>query len=194
MIDDIAIVIAVHDNEPEIKRNLSGYLEQEHISGLQVIVVNDSSTDGTADVLKRMQATYPQLYTTFIPASSHRDRIRLALTVGAKAARSRWIALADICHAPESSEWIYLLSQAICGTDGHALLAAGACKYGKASLTKRYVQWRKNMKLKRKIRKSGNFDLPLNNVLMDKELIIRKGRLTASCDSAVWVNEARLIK
>jgi len=193
MIDEVAIVIAVHDNGPELKLNLPKYLGQLWGSGLKVIVVNDSSTDDTSDVLKRMKADYPQLYTTFIPASSHRNRRRLALTIGAKAAESRWIAVADIRYAPETDKWLSLLAQAV-GEDINKKLAVGVCRQKNASLPKRYKQWRKTMKLKRKVTGSSEFELPLNNILTDKELIIRKGKLTANSDYAVWVNEARLTR
>lgn len=190
--ENIAIVIAVHDNGSEIKNNLRKYLEQEVEGELQVIVVDDNSTDSTPDVLKRMKLDYQQLYTTFIPASSHRNRRRLALTVGAKAAKGEWVVLADIKYVPESSQWLASLMAG--AQNGGGKLVAGPCKIDRGSLLKKFNRWRKTFKLKRKVCGSGYFEIPLNNVMMRKDMLICKGPLMASCDSAAWAAPAVLIK
>ena len=191
MVEKIAIVIAVHDNGLEIKRNLCKYLEQDVDGELQVIVVDDHSTDNTMDVLKRMKCDYPQLYTTFIPASSHRERQRLALTVGAKAAKGEWVALADISYVPENNQWLAsLINEA---QNSGANFVAAPCKVNRASLLKKFKRWRENCKLRRKVRGSSQFEMPLNNVLVRKDMLIRKGLLTASCDGAAWASEAVLM-
>ena len=192
MMENIAIVIAVHDNGLEIKNNLRKYLEQEVEGELQVIVVDDHSTDSTPDVLKRMRQDYPQLYTTFIPASSHRNRRRLALTVGAKAAKGEWVALVDIRYVPENGQW---LSSLINEAQGSGVkFVAAPCKINRGSLLKKFRCWRKTRKLRRKVRGSGCFEMPLNNVLVHKDMLICKGPLTASCDSAAWAAGAVLMK
>lgn len=192
MMENIAIVIAVHDNGSEIRSNLHKYLEQEIAGELQVIVVDDHSTDSTPDVLKRMKLDYPRLYTTFIPASSHRDRRRLALTVGAKAAKGEWVALADIRYVPENSQWLASLVNEV--HDNRRQLVVAPCKINRGSMLRKFRRWRKNCKLRRKVRGSDCFDMPLNNVLVRKDALICKGPLTASCDSAAWVAGAILMK
>ena len=193
MINETAIVIAVHDNAWEIERNLPKYLEQVCDAKFKVIVVDDNSTDDTPDILKRMQLDYPNLYTTFLPASSHRKRRRLALTLGAKAADCDWVALADIDYVPENEEWLSRLLQ-IAEENGGVKLVVGTCKRRRASLWKRYRKWCKTIKLKRKVKSREKFKLPINNALVSKELIVRKGELYASCEYSVWANDARLLK
>lgn len=192
MMENIAIVIAVHDNGSEIKNNLRKYLEQEVEGELQVIVVDDHSTDSTSDVLKRMRQDYPQLYTTFIPASSHRKRRRLALTVGAKAAKGEWVALVDIRYVPENNQWLASLINDAQGSG--VKFVAAPCKVNRGSLLKKFRRWRKTRKLRRKVRGSDCFEMPLNNVLVRKDMLICKGPLTASCDSAAWAAGAVLMK
>lgn len=193
MINEIAIVIAVHDNAPEVEQNLPKYLEQAFEAGFKVIVVDNSSTDDTVDMLKRFQSDYPQLYVTFNPASRHRNPKRLALTIGAKAAECEWVVLADICYIPESEQWLSHLVQAADGE--HVKLVAGPCRRSRQiSLIKRFRLWRKVSRLERNVKNKAEFDLPLNNVLIHKEMIVRKGRLTASCEHSVWVADAVLVK
>ena len=94
----ISVIIAVQDRAQELEQNLPLFLTQQGEVEFEVIVVNDSSTDDTTNVLKRMKAEYPHLYTTFLPSSKvpYPSRLRLALTIGAKAAHGEWIVLADI--------------------------------------------------------------------------------------------------
>lgn len=106
-----SIVIAAHDNAYELERNLPSVLSQDYEAGYEVVVVDESSTDETADVLKRLQNTYPNLYVTFIPESSHYlSRRKLALTVGVKAAKNEWVVFTSADCKPLSEKWLTALS------------------------------------------------------------------------------------
>ena len=86
--------MSVHDEAEALEKNLPLFLTQQSKRAVEVIVVDDDSTDETPDVLKRLKAEYPNLYTTFIPNSPPNPwRRRLALTVGAKAAKGDWMLL-----------------------------------------------------------------------------------------------------
>ena len=51
-----SIIIPVHNNAMEIERNLSAFLEQKYSCNYEVIVVDESSSDETEDVLKRLKS------------------------------------------------------------------------------------------------------------------------------------------
>lgn len=107
----LSIVITAHDNAGELERNLPLILSQDYKPGFEVIVVNESSTNETEDVLKRLKAKYPNLYTTFIPESSHYlSRKKLALTIGVKAAHNEWIIFTDTDCKPHSDKWLRAMS------------------------------------------------------------------------------------
>ena len=101
-----SVVIVVHDQAAELEEQLPRFLTLNNGEGCEVIVVDDASTDETPDVLKRMKEEYSNLYTTFLPPSVRNpSRLRLALTLGAKAAHGSSIVLADINRPPVSELW-----------------------------------------------------------------------------------------
>ena len=102
-----SVVMTVHDNASELERNLPLILGQDYKPGFEVIVVDESSTDDTEDVLKRFKKIYSNLYVTFIPESSHYlSRRKLALTVGIKAAKNEWVIFIDADCRPEGYMWL----------------------------------------------------------------------------------------
>ena len=93
--------MTVFDNGKDLEENLPAYLTQQYEPGYEVIVVDESSTDNTDDVLKLMKQQYPHLYTTFLPKPDiHLVRKRLALTIGVKAAKNEQIIFTDIKAFP----------------------------------------------------------------------------------------------
>ena len=102
-----SIIIPVHDNAMEIECNLPAFLEQKYSGKYEVIVVDESSTDETEDVLKRLKSQYSNLYTTFIPDTSHYvSRRKLSITIGVKAAKHEWLLLTTADCRPASDTWL----------------------------------------------------------------------------------------
>ena len=109
-----SIIIAVHDLAGMLEANLPTFLTVAREANAEVIVVDDMSTDDTPDVLKRMKVENSDvLYSTFLPRSViiNPSRLRLALNIGAKAAKSDCIVLADIHRPPIMTEWLTVLNE-----------------------------------------------------------------------------------
>lgn len=105
-----SIILAVHNAADKIEQNLPVFLQTATEAGAQVIVVDDMSSDETPDVLTRMKAEHPTvLYTTFLPESVivNPSRLRLAFSIGAKAAKAPYIILASIDRPPLNVGWLY---------------------------------------------------------------------------------------
>ncbi len=112
-----SIILTAHDEAQALEENLPVFLSHQDPTQVEVIVVDDASTDTTPDVLKQFKSTYPNLYTTFLPVSPPNPwRRRLALTIGAKAAHGRWIVIGNINHTPVDEHW---LSEMIKVVEGH---------------------------------------------------------------------------
>jgi glycosyltransferase involved in cell wall biosynthesis len=112
-----SVIMTVYDQARELESQLPAMLTQDYEPGYEVIVVDESSTDDTEDVLALMKAGHPQLYKTFLPKPDPNiRRQRLALTIGVKAAKYEWIILTDIQSSPKSSEWLKEVAESLDST------------------------------------------------------------------------------
>ena len=114
-----SVIMTVFDNGSAIEQHLPAFLTQTYEPGYEVIVVDESSTDQTDDVLKFSKQQYPHLYTTFLPKpDSHINRKRLALTIGVKAAKNEWIIFSDIHAFPKDETWLQTIANNLGNASG----------------------------------------------------------------------------
>ena len=106
-----SVIMTVFDNGSDLEQHLPAFLTQTYEPGYEVIVVDESSTDDTDDVLKLMKQQYPHLYTTFLPKPViHVVRKRLALTIGVKAAKNERIIFSNINAFPQDETWLQTIA------------------------------------------------------------------------------------
>ena len=123
-----SVVMTVYDNARELEENLPAYLSQDYAPGYEMIIVDESSSDDTDDVLTRFKANIEpstlnvpskpisRLYTTFLPRPNRLvSRQRMALTLGVKAARNKWIVFSDI-HTVPSPTWLKEIAEFTTGS------------------------------------------------------------------------------
>lgn len=94
-----SFVMTCYDQAQELEANLPAFLTQEYEPGYEVIVVDESSTDETEDVLKLFKNDYKHLYTTFLPKPNiPLFRKKFAFNIGAKASKNEWIIFTNISN------------------------------------------------------------------------------------------------
>ena len=114
-----SVIMTVYDNGSDLEQHLPAFLTQTYEPGYEVIIVDESSTDHTDDVLKLMKQQYPHLYTTFLPKPDiHIVRKRLALTIGVKAAKNERIIFADINAFPQDKTWLQTIADNLGNSSG----------------------------------------------------------------------------
>jgi len=113
----LSVVIPALNEERAIEKSLRSVLEGDY-PGLEVIVLNDRSTDRTGEILEAMKARYPGLQVVHIErlpggwlGKNH------ALMVGARRARGEWLLFtdADVQFEPGA------LRAAVAYAQGHGL-------------------------------------------------------------------------
>jgi len=110
-----SVIMTVYDSAQELEDNLPAFLTQEYEQGgYEVIVVDESSTDNTGDVLKRLRSDYPHLYSTFLPRPNRLvSRKKMAFSIGAKAAKHEWLLLTSISKKPAASDVLQAISSTL---------------------------------------------------------------------------------
>ena len=95
------VVVYCHNQGAQLQRFLP-YLLNQNYPKYEVIVVNDSSIDNTAEVISNFLVEYSNLRQTFIPDGSRNvSRRKLAIMLGIKAAHNELIVVtnANCCPA-----------------------------------------------------------------------------------------------
>ncbi|MGN0213337.1 MAG: glycosyltransferase [Muribaculaceae bacterium] len=103
------VVVYAHNDGACLERFLP-YLLNQNYPKYEVIVVNDSSVDNSADVISEMIANYDNLRQTFIPEGSRNvSRRKLAIMLGIKAARNELIVVTNANCCPAGPDWLMLM-------------------------------------------------------------------------------------
>lgn len=109
-----SVVIPCCDQARSLESNLPALLEQNASRYEVIVVVDQTSTDDTMEVLERMEKQYPHLRHTFVPATArYVGRRKLAVTLGVRAARSPWVLLTCADALPASANWLGRMSAAM---------------------------------------------------------------------------------
>lgn len=108
-IDDlppVSIIVYASNDADNIMRNLPIMLAQEYLK-YEIIVVNDSSTDNSDDILTEMELQYKNLYQTFVPKDTcNLSRKKLSVTLGVKAAKYDIVLSTAANCRPQNDKWL----------------------------------------------------------------------------------------
>lgn len=102
----VSVIIAARNEAGNLENNLPLILQQDY-PDFEVILANDRSYDGTADLLKELQNRYSRLRVVNIPeGDKYRHGKKFALTMAIKAAGYDTLLFTDADCKPRSAAWI----------------------------------------------------------------------------------------
>ena len=102
----VSVIVYSSNDEDNIIKNLTLILEQDY-QAFEVIVINDSSTDCSKDILLDLELKYNHLYQTFVPQNTcNLSRKKLSITIGIKAAKYDIILSTAANCRPQGKEWL----------------------------------------------------------------------------------------
>jgi cellulose synthase/poly-beta-1,6-N-acetylglucosamine synthase-like glycosyltransferase len=121
VIQPVSVVIAARNEEKNLLENVPKIMAQRH-PNFEVIIVNDSSWDDTAEVLKALSLSYPELHVIHIDEEKQNMHgKKFAITLGIKAAKNDIILLTDADCEPASNDWITEMTSHLSGQKQLAL-------------------------------------------------------------------------
>ena len=127
--DGVTVIVCARNEEANLMELIPVIMEQD-FRKFQLIVVNDSSWDDTADILKALQVSYPSMHVIEINEDKQMMQgKKFALTLGIKAAMYDVILLTDADCRPTSNNWITEMTKGIGDRKEIALGFSGYKKY-----------------------------------------------------------------
>jgi poly-beta-1,6-N-acetyl-D-glucosamine synthase len=107
----VSVIVCARNEEENLRAHLPVLLQQDY-PDYEVIIVDDSSDDGTELLLKQMQQKYKHLRCTRLnDDKKFKHGKKLALTVGIKAASNQLLLLTDADCCPVSDQWVRSFAQ-----------------------------------------------------------------------------------
>jgi len=141
----VSIIICAKNEAANLRRNLPAILSQRYSNGAgielyEVIVVNDNSTDDTAQVLLNIQQQYQHLkiVNSGVPVSGRKGK-KHAISAGVAHARHNWLLLTDADCMPTSGEWLELMVAPL--ADGKEIVAGYGGYYPGKGLLNAFIRW-----------------------------------------------------
>lgn len=120
----VSVVVCARNEAQHLRKHLPLLAAQEYEGEFEIIVVNDASSDETAQVLKNQQSCCARLRTVHLPRKTGPGK-KAALQEGIAAARFDWLLLTDADCAPASNRWIAGM-MAVAGTPSAEIVAGYA--------------------------------------------------------------------
>jgi glycosyltransferase involved in cell wall biosynthesis len=106
----VSVIVPVYNAEKDLARCLDS-LAVQTLDGIEVVAVNDGSTDGSREILEGYRETYPHIFTVI---HTENRGVSAARNTALKAARGRYIGFTDSDDAvlPDMFEKLYTAQEA----------------------------------------------------------------------------------
>lgn len=102
----LSVIISARNEAENLLKYLPSVLHQNY-SNFEVVVVNDRSWDGTAEILKDFEKNYAHLkVVTVTDGEKFIAGKKFAVTMGIKAASNEWLVFTDADCEPASDNWL----------------------------------------------------------------------------------------
>lgn len=92
----VSIVCLTYNHAPFVEKAINGFLMQKTNFRYEIIIHDDASTDGTADIIRRYAKEYPGLFVTILQTENQYSKhVKITPKVVHENARGKYIALCD---------------------------------------------------------------------------------------------------
>lgn len=103
----VSVIVYASDEAESLRHLLPSLLGQDYPAPFEVIVVNEGSSDSTAEVVARLRNIHDNLYLTYTPDGARQlSRKKLGLMIGIKAARFPIVVQTTAAASIPSDKWL----------------------------------------------------------------------------------------
>jgi cellulose synthase/poly-beta-1,6-N-acetylglucosamine synthase-like glycosyltransferase len=136
----LSIMIPAHNEELVIERTLHAILKSHYPKEkLEIIVLNDGSTDRTAEILDRLAAEHPSVKPVHIPQGEGGKGKAAVLNRGLGLTTHEFVAIFDADNQPEPNSLRYLAAQFLMKPDLGAALGKFRTLNKRRNLLTRFI-------------------------------------------------------
>ncbi len=136
----ISVLVCAKNEAENLQKFLPSILEQEYPS-FEVILINDSSSDDSLDVMKTFKTKYNNVKIVDVkPVEKFWGNKKYALTLGIKAASNDYLLFTDADCKPLSKHWVKAMSSHFTNTKT-IVLGYGAYKKQNNSLFNKLIRF-----------------------------------------------------
>ena len=130
----ISVIICARNEYQNLLKNIEKIAEQDY-KIFEIIVVNDASTDETANLLEQYAQKYQHFrFINISEAEKTQKGKKQALTKGIEAAKNEILVLTDADCWPNSTEWLSLMARHFENEKTDVILAYGPYETNKSFL------------------------------------------------------------
>jgi poly-beta-1,6-N-acetyl-D-glucosamine synthase len=134
----VSVIIVVHNQYQLIRQNLPELLGQDY-PDFEVLVVDDTSDDGSDEVLEKLAETFSNLRVVKLTQSLNWFKGRkFPLSLGIKSASHEFLLLTDIRFRPEGKNWI---SQMVAAYTPDTAIALGYATFNTTSKINKWLRF-----------------------------------------------------
>ncbi len=106
----LSVIICAKNEAENLQKNLPSILEQDY-SNFEIVLVNDSSSDETLEVMKRFKELHDNIKIVDAkPIEAFWGNKKYALTLGIKASKNNFLVFTDADCRPNSNKWLQYMS------------------------------------------------------------------------------------
>lgn len=124
--DGISVIICAKNELVNIKRFFPSWINQKY-PNFELIIVNDQSTDGSLEYLKKLETAYKHLRIVNIPLNTKKvlQGKRHALWQGIQASKNNYLFFTDADCEPFSKHWLFEMSKAFTNKKTEVIIGFG---------------------------------------------------------------------
>lgn len=103
----LSVIVHATDNAGALAAMLPEIFRQDYPAPVEVVVVNDGSSEDVKDLVDRLAMEHRNLYQTFVPDQAHNlSRKKLGISLGVKAAHNPYLILTCAECRINSTRWL----------------------------------------------------------------------------------------